>query len=138
LSVRNLIAVILAILAGILLIVSGTRGPVGIFEIVLQKLSQFTNDATILLIASTIALILIVLSSVGGFIVIIGGYLIFMNHIKTGKLAISMGAGIGIPWLIFIIATIIITGEPQVIITQHSILGWTGIILALIARIIAK
>lgn len=133
-----MIAVGLAIVAGILLIVSGTRGPSGLFEIILQKLSQFTNDATILFIASTIALILIILSSIGGFIVIAGGCLIFVNHIRTGKFAISMGAGVGIPWLIFIILTLIATQELQPIIAEHSIVGWIGIGLAFVARILAK
>lgn len=128
----------LAVVAGILLIVSGTRGPSGLFEIILQKLSQFTNDATVLLIASALALFLIILSSIGGFIVIAGGYLIFMNHIRTGKFAIGIGAGVGIPWLIFIIATLIFTQELQPIIAQHSIVGWIGIGMSFIARILAK
>lgn len=135
---RNLVAVVLAIVAGILLIVSGTRGPAGLFEVVLQKLTQFTNDATILLIASTTAAILIVLSSIGGFIVIVGGCLIFVNHIRTGKFAISIGAGVGIPWFIFIVLTLILTQELQPIIAEHSVVGWVGIGLSFVARILAK
>lgn len=135
---RNGVAVGLAIVAGLLLIVSGTRGPAGLLEVVLQRLSEFTNNQTILQIASAAALILIVLSSVGGFLVIVGGCMIFVNHIRTGKLAIGLGAGVGIPWLIFIIVTLIVTQELQPIIAQHSVVGWVGIGMSFAARILAK
>lgn len=128
----------LAVVAGSILIVSGTKGPVGLLSIVLQKVSQFTTDATILQLTSALALILIIISSIGGFVVIVGGILIFVNHVRTGKLAITMGAGVGIPWLVFIVLTLIVTQEFQPIIAQHSVVGWMGIAMSFAARIIAK
>lgn len=94
---RNLIAAVLSVVAGILLIISGTRGLSGIYELILQKLPMFINSELLLSTAGTIALILISISLVGGFVVIAGGYLIFKGHGTTGKLAIGLGAGAGIP-----------------------------------------
>lgn len=137
-SKLNLTALVFSILAGMLLIVSGTSGPTGIYLLVLQELPRFTQDALILTTVSIIALVLILLSSLGGFAVILGGYFIYKDHIGIGRLTIGLGAGIGIPWLLFILFTVMATQEVSAVIAQHSIVGWTGIILSFIARSIAK
>jgi len=134
----NLFVFVLSILGGILLVVSGTSGPIGIFLIILEELPLFTKDALILTISAMVALFLIILSSLGGFTVILGGYLIYKNHIGTGRLLIGLGAGVGIPWLLYILFTIMVTQEATAIIAQHSIVGWTGIILSFTARSIAR
>jgi hypothetical protein len=135
---RNLVAFVLSVAAGILLIVSGTRGPIGIYELILQKLPTFINSAVLLSIVRAIALFLISISLLGGFVVIAGGYLIYKGHGTTGKLAIGLGAGAGIPWLILILLTLVTAHDTSSILAQHSIVGWIGIITALAARFIAK
>lgn len=134
----NLLTFALSILGGILLIVSGTRGPVEIFNTILERLTLFITDELILTMATMVTLFLVVLSSMGGFAVILGGYLIYKNHIKTGKLVIGLGAGVGIPWLLYILFIIVITQDVTTVIAQHSIIGWIGIILSFIARSIAR
>ena len=67
-----------------------------------------------------------------------GGFLIYKNHVGTGKLLIGLGAGVGIPWLIFLAISLITTGEVAAVTVQHSSIGWIGVILAFAARIIAK
>jgi hypothetical protein len=134
----NLLVFVLSIVGGILLIVSGTSGPMGIFLIILEKLPLFIKDALILTITAMVALFLIVLSSLGGFTVILGGYLIYKKHIGTGKMLIGLGAGVGIPWFLYILITIMVTREATAIIEQHSIVGWIGIVLSFIARNIAR
>lgn len=135
---RNLIAFALSIIAGVLLIISGTRGPIGIYELILQKLPMFIKSELLLSIAGTIALILITISLIGGFVVIAGGYLIYKGHGTTGQLAIGLGSGVGIPWLILILLTLVTAQDTSSVLTQHSIIGWIGIITALAARFIAK
>ncbi len=134
---RNLIAFIISIVAGILLLVSGTRGPSGIFELIVQQLPSFIDNSFVLSLASVAILVLITLSWVGGIIVIFGGYLVFKNHIRTGKLIIGLGGGIGIPWLIFILFQLLVTSDITGILAQHSIVGWAGMLLAYLARTIA-
>jgi len=128
---------VLSIVGGILLIVSGTSGPIGIFLIILERLPLFIKDTLILTITAMVALFLIILSLLGGFTVILGGYLTYRNHIGTGKMLIGLGAGVGIPWFLYILVTIMVTQEATAIIAQHTIAGWTGIILSFIARSIA-
>jgi len=135
---RNLLVLVLSICGGGLLIVSGTRGPIGIYEAILQNLPLFIKDPLVLLMATVMALILVILSSLGGLTVIVGGYLIYKGHVTTGKLMIGLGAGVGIPWLLFILFTLMITQGLTSVITQHSITGWMGIIISFIARLIAK
>ena len=135
---RNLIAATLSVVAGILLIVSGTRGPIGIYEFILQKLPLVIKSELLLSIAGTIALVLISISLLGGFVVIAGGYLIHKGHGATGKLAIGLGAGVGIPWLILILLTLVTAQATSSVLAQHSIIGWVGIITAFVARYIAK
>lgn len=135
---QNLIALILSITAGLLLIISGTSGPIGIYLTILEKLPLFTQNALILSIVSIVALMLIILSSLGGFAVILGGYFIYRNHIGMGKITIGLGAGVGIPWLLFILFTLMKAQEVSAVIAQYSLIGWTGIILSFIARSIAK
>ncbi len=134
----NLFTLVLSVLAGVFLLVSGTQGPVAIFMLILSKLSLFIKDELIQTIATAIALFLIVLSSLGGFTVIFGGYLAYKNHVGIGKLLIGLGAGVGIPWLLFILFTVAITQQISAVIAQHSILGWIGIVMAFIARSIAR
>ena len=133
----SLLSFILSIPGGILLIISGTSGPIGIFLTILEKLPQFINDPLILNITAIVTLFLIILSSLGGFTVILGGYLIYKNHKGTGKMLLGLGAGVGVPWLLFILFTIMVTQEVTSIIAQHSIVGWIGITLSFIARSIA-
>jgi hypothetical protein len=134
----NLLAFALSVLSGVLLIVSGTRGPIGIFLVILEQLPLFIKDALIQTIAAVVALFLIILSSLGGFTVILGGYLVYKNHVGTGKLLIGLGAGVGIPWLLFMLFTVAMTQQVTAVTAQHNILGWVGIILAFIARNIAR
>ena len=135
---RNVVAASLSIVAGVLFIISGTHGPVGTYELILQKLPTLINDELILSIATTIALVFITISLLGGFVLFAGAYLIYKDHSRTGKLVIGLGTGAGIPWLILILATLIYTENAATVLAQYSTLGWIGIIMALAARFIAK
>lgn len=137
-SKRNLIAFVIAIAAGSILVVSGTRGPLGIYQLVLEQLPSFTDNALLLAAVALVLLFLIIMSSLGGFVVIFGGYLIFRNHISTGRLTIGLGAGVGVPWLLFMLLTVAVTQDFTSLIAQHSLVGWTGIILSFIARYVGK
>jgi len=135
---RNVVAASLSIVAGVLFIISGTHGPLGTYEFILQKLPTLINDELILSIATTIALVFITISLLGGFVLFAGAYLIYKDHGRTGKLVIGLGTGAGIPWLILILATLIYTENAATVLAQYSTLGWIGIIMALAARFIAK
>ena len=137
-SSRQWIAIALAAIAGILLLISGIRGPIGTYQLLQQELPKITQNQQILQIVNTVAAILIAISLAGGVSVLAGAFLIYKNHVRTAKLLIGLGAGVGIPWLIMLAISLITTGQVAAVVAQHSSLGWIGVILAFAARTIVK
>jgi hypothetical protein len=137
-NVIRSVAFILAVIAGALLLASGIHGPTGTYQLIIDQLPHFIQNQQILQIANTVALILITVSLAGGLAVIAGGILVLLNRVSTGKWVIGLGAGGGILWLIMLVITLITTHQVAAVIAEYSTLGWTGIILAFVARAIAK
>ena len=137
-SSRQWIAIALAAIAGILLLTSGISGPTGTYQLLQQELPKVTQNQQVLQIVNIIAAILIAISLAGGVSVLAGAFLIYKNHVRTAKLLIGLGAGVGIPWLIMLAVSLITTGQVAAVVAQHSSLGWIGVILAFAARTVAK
>jgi hypothetical protein len=136
-SIR-VITFVVAAIAGVFLLVSGIHGPTGAYETIIDLLPQFIQDQQILQIASVIATILISISLAGGAAVIGGGALILMGRVGTGRFVISLGLGVGLPWLLMLAIVFITTQQVAAVIAEYSTVGWAGIILAIVARTIAK
>ena len=129
---------ILSILSGILLMISGTSGSIGVYGRILSLITSSVENDLVLSTLRVVAFILIFIASLGGISVIFGGYLIYKSQVRLGKFIIGIGAGVGIPGLLLTLFTSIISRSFPAIIAEHGIIGWTGIILSLIARSIAK
>jgi len=129
---NNKAAMIVAILAGILLLISGISG-LATWETIKDFVINNIIDNSIVQI---IFAILIFIASLGGISVIIGGLLIGKDKIRTGKLFISLGAGLGIIGLIFSIIVAIM--ESNLIIGSYFSVGFIGLILSIIARLMVK
>jgi hypothetical protein len=134
----RLLALVIATVAGVFLLISGIRGPTGTYDLIMELLPLFIQDQQILQIATAATAIFITISLAGGFAVIAGGVLILMNRVGTGKFVIGIGTGAGLPWLIMLALTLIITQQVAAVMAEYSTIGWAGIILALTARTIAK
>ncbi|MFW9835176.1 MAG: hypothetical protein ACFFEK_14345, partial [Candidatus Thorarchaeota archaeon] len=86
--------------------------------------------------------ILLYIASLGGIAVIIGGLLIAINRIGTGKFVIGLGAGVGLIGLIIMLVEAYLAGgiaaltEILTLISQS--IAWIGVILSIIARNRAK
>ena len=132
------VAFVIAVMAGVLLLTSGIHGPTESYQLIIDQLPNFIQDQQILQIANTLALILIALSLAGGLTVITGGVLILLNHVGTGKFLISLGAGVGILWLIMMMFTLITTQQMPALVAEYSTTGWVGLVLAFLARLTAK
>jgi hypothetical protein len=137
-NIRRSIACALAIVAGVFLVLSGIHGPTGTYQLVIDQLPNYISDQQVLQVVNTLMLVLIAISLAGGFAVIGGGILILLNRVGTGKLVISLGLGVGLLWLIVLVAALITTQQVAGVIAEYSSIGWAGIILALAARIVAK
>ena len=125
-------AMIIAIFAGILLLISGFSG-LATWETIRDFVTtNIVNNYVVQIIFA----ILIFIASLGGLSVIIGGLLIGKNKIRTGKLFIALGAGLGLIGLI--ISIIVAFMEKNFTIGSFFSIGSIGLILSIIARMITK
>jgi len=132
---RNILSFALSVPAGILLLFKGITGPTEAYSWLLSYLSSgIITDELILTVATTALLVLIFISSLGGIAVIAGGVLVWKDHVSTGKLLISLGAGVGFIWVIFLLFTLASTGD---VFSQYSVMGLTGLVLAFLALLVA-
>ena len=129
---KNSKAMTVAIVAGILLLISGITGVAAWSEI-----EEFvaTNIADNFII-QMIFVVLIFIASLGGIAVIAGGLLIGKEKVGTGKFLIALGAGLGLIGLINSIYVGYSEGSP--IIGSFFSIGAIGLILSIAARIMAK
>lgn len=138
-ELRNTIAFALSVPAGILLLLKGISGPTETYRLLLEYLSNgIITDEFTQSVVTTALLVLIAVSSLGGLAVLVGGFLIWKNYAFMGKLLITLGAGVGTLWVVFLLITLVTTGEVSSIISQYSLIGWAGLFLAFSARLIAK
>jgi hypothetical protein len=125
-------AMFIAIIAGILLLISGISGAVTWETIKDFLTSQFPGNQVL----EIVFVIIIFIASLGGITVIIGGLLIGKNNVKTGKFLITLGAGMGLIGLL--ISIIIAFTQNSFTIGSFFSLGTIGLILSIIARMLAK
>lgn len=133
-------AATLAYIGGTLLLIAGTTGSTGIVGSILEYLIENIGGATADLL-SYLLQILNVIANLGGISVIIGGVLIVKQRKRFGQFMIGIGAGMGLFGFLLILGSAFIYGWVNVmnllIIFSQSI-GWIGIILSIIAIILAK
>ena len=123
---------IIAIIAGILLLMSGVSG-FATWETIKAFVTQNIVDNFIVQIIFTI---LIFIASLGGLAVIIGGFLISKEKIRSGKLFITLGAGLGLIGLIFSI--VVAYMGHSLTLGSFLSLGTIGLILSIVARMMVK
>ncbi len=131
-SARNRTAMIIAIVAGILLVVAGVSG-VAAWEAIKTFVTTYVIDN---IAVQIVFVILIFIASLGGISVIIGGLLIGKNKVRTGKFTISLGAGMGLIGLIVSIVMAVVANS--LIIGEFMTVGGIGLILSIVARVAAK
>lgn len=130
----------IAIISGILLVISGTQGyysGIGVYAELLKAILSLFEDIAIPSALEAVGQIPIFLASIGGFSVIIGGFLLYASQVRLGKFIVAIGAGIGTPELILALAALISSRDVSAL-AQYQITGWTGIVLSIIARAKAK
>jgi hypothetical protein len=130
---RNKTSMAVAIVAGICLLIDGVSGFAtwdAIRSFVINQLNLADNE-----IVQIVFAVLIFIAALGGIAVIAGGLLIGKDKVKSGKFIILLGTGLGIIGFIFSIILGIYEGN----FTYNSLLtfGAIGIILSIVARMIA-
>ncbi|MFX1362368.1 MAG: hypothetical protein ACFE7A_02835 [Promethearchaeota archaeon] len=136
----NFPSLVLATIAGIILIVSRTTGSLGFYETILNYIAaQFGGEVAIVI--SYVLWALSIIASLGGFAAIIGGILIHRGRVTTGRFIISIGAGMGIIGLLVEIGSAALQGWTSLvglIFAMTQSLSWIGIILSIVASLIAR
>jgi len=125
-------AMYIAIVAGILLLLSGISG-LATWETIGEFVEENVSDNEAIQIVFAV---LIFIASLGGIAVIIGGILIGKDKLGTGRFLIMLGAGMGIIGLIVSIYVAYVQGS--LTIGGFFSLGFIGIVLSIIARMMAK
>lgn len=137
---RNLLAGTLAIFSGLLLISTSWVGGPGLLGKVLELASRFFGRELGMAIQLVLS-VLVFLGGLGGVAVIIGGLLFLMERITSGGFFIWIGSGVTIFGLLVTLVLSLLGGWIRtmefVVSIVHSA-GWTGAILSLIARGLAK
>jgi hypothetical protein len=135
---RRIAAFVIAIIAGIFLLLTGFQGPIGLYQTIKDLLPNLIQNQQILQIANVIAAIFIGTALAGGLAVITGGILVLFNLVTLGKFVIAIGTGAGIIWLILLLITLVSTQQVSILLERYSLFGWIGLILSFIARAVAK
>jgi len=125
-------AAILAIWAGVLMLLSGVTGA-SQWRRTFDLVQQLLGPSALL---RFVQLVFVVLGSVGGIFVILGAYAFREDHVRTGKLLILFGTGFTIVSLILFLILAIQHGEWP--FAGGAILGFVGVILSVVARLRAK
>lgn len=139
-DLKRRLSFLIAIVAGLLLLITGVSGSLGILAYALNEISFLIPEVGNVF-RLTLVLLAIVASS-GGIAVIIGGYLVLRKRTILGKLVISLGGGVGsLGFIINLISGIslawaLLSSVAAIFVVGRS-LGWIGVILSVIARVIA-
>lgn len=123
---------IIAIVAGILLLVAGMNGVAAWGAIKTFVTTHIIDNIAVQIVFA----ILIFIASLGGISIIIGGLLIGKNKVMTGKFIIFLGTGMGLIGLI--VSIVISVMENSLIIGEFLSVGGIGLILSIVARVVAK
>ena len=135
---RNLISFLISVPAGLILFIKGVQGPTGIYFLILDYVTDLLTTGVVKSFLIFSLLVLIVLSSLGGLTVIAGGFLIWKDHVSTGKFLIGIGAGISVFLALFLLIALFTSGNLSSVVAQYGVLGWIGIFLAFLAKSIAR
>jgi hypothetical protein len=135
---KNSAVFMLSVVSGLLLVVSGISGSTGVYGTVFSALALFVNDAFVLSVLWAVSLALVFLASLGGFAVMLGGYLIYRSQVMLGEFVMGLGAGVGVPGLALMLLTVVVVRDFSSIMAQYGVIGWIGIALSLVVRATAK
>ncbi|MFX0045493.1 MAG: hypothetical protein ACFE8Z_06570 [Candidatus Hermodarchaeota archaeon] len=106
---KNRIPFLLSVAGGLMLIISSAAGDVGFLDTIAVIVASIPELQPFLETLEIIRFALGGLASLGGNIVIIGGFLLTIDRVTTGKILIGLGAGMGIFGLVIQIGTLAYT-----------------------------
>ncbi|TFG96775.1 hypothetical protein E4H12_10280 [Candidatus Thorarchaeota archaeon] len=141
-AMKNQTPLALCLIGGLLLIGANYTGGINTILAIFYFLHTITALAPIYLFIDILLLVLFVIAWLGGFAVILGGFLLTTSHVRSGKFIIAIATGFGLISLILAVALVIIQfGLGGLLVLTWLILhaAWAlGLILTIIARSTAR
>jgi hypothetical protein len=142
---RNRLAAGIAFLSGILLLISGYKATLLIYQIITQEILLHTTQEFWMVLLFPLR-ILAIISQLGGITVLIGAGLFAVNRVNLGKFCLSIGTGQGMFTIAFHILSEISSSSPSGMLTfgNHYVIWLTssaagiGILFAIMAQSISK
>ncbi|MHA2141696.1 MAG: hypothetical protein ACXADC_10145 [Candidatus Thorarchaeota archaeon] len=138
---KNKIPWLLCVAGGVMLIISGAVGNVGIFDTIAEIAATIPELTPYLPTIELVRQALAILSSFGGNIVLIGGFLLTIEQLHLGKFLVGAGAGMGIFGLIITIGQTLYTTGLDATLTWITGMAMTmnggAILLTILARMMA-
>lgn len=135
-SMRNKIPFILCIIGGALMIYAGVVGSIGFWDNLISYAATIAPGYEDVML--WILVILQNVASLGGFAVIIGGYLITTNRVGTGKFIIGIAAGMGIFGLLMLTYNMYMSMGMAAFSEIANLISTTAAILGPVLTIVAR
>ncbi len=129
---RNGQAASLAALAGVLLLLTGFNGARGVNHFFLL-LTDWLGPNPILF---GLAFVFVAIASLGGVAVLLGGYLIYRDQVRTGRLFIILGSGAGLFTLVMFL--VVNLRREAFSFLLHVLPALAGVALGIAARMRSK
>ncbi|MGH2625509.1 MAG: hypothetical protein ACRDHY_02520, partial [Anaerolineales bacterium] len=136
---RNKLAGGLAIFAGLLLLATGWVGGPGLLGQLLEYAAAWLGGEIGAGLRFGLG-VLVFLGGLGGFTVLLGGFLIWKQRITTGRFLLWIGSGVSIFGLLMTLGIAALTNWPEALRFLTSLVqsaGWLGVLLSLVARSVA-
>jgi hypothetical protein len=141
---RNRLAAGLAFVSGILLLLSGYKATLVIYQIITQEIILHTTQEFWMVLLFPLRILAIV-SQLGGITVLIGAALFAVNRVNLGKFFLLIGTGQGIFTVVFhILSEISSSSSGTLTFGNHYVMWLTssaaglGILFAIMAQSISK
>jgi hypothetical protein len=140
-TTRNRLAAIIALISGILFLLSGYKANLAIYDIIRQEVTIYTGREFWSFVLAPVG-ILAMLSQLGGITVLIGAALFAINRATLGKFLVFIGTGQGLFTIALSIWSEISSGrialENNYITSLASSAVGLGILFAILAQSIPK
>jgi hypothetical protein len=137
---RNKAAATIAIVSGVLFLISGYKANLALYHLIEKGISAYTGDFGRYAVIPIV--ILTMVAQLGGIAVIVGGILFAKNHITSGKVLVIIGTGQGI---ITVVLSLILGLVGQGLSYANSYFIWLassatglGIVFSIVARYVAR
>jgi len=137
-NIHNKNALLLSIIGGVLLIISGASGAIAVIDVLEDALTAMFGLSVVLTFEAVMGY-LSIMTSMAGVVAIIGGFMLTTDKVWVGRIILLGAIAAGVLGLMMSMVQLVMAGTLNMNITlqlQQS-MGWIGAIVLFVARIIA-